>query len=134
MANAEKGDVTVTIDGQVYTLALTLNALCELEERFGETWQDVAKLAQQGRLVPLRALLWASMRKHHPDLTIEQFGAINIAELEDVSKAFAALLERSQPDPKDLKELGGKSRPPQARVNGRAGTGASSTSTGAELA
>jgi Phage tail tube protein, GTA-gp10 len=45
MANAHRGEVDATLDGTVYRLCLTLGALAELEQAFGN--DDMLSLAQR---------------------------------------------------------------------------------------
>lgn len=51
MANRHRGEVTATLDGERYTLVLTLGALAELEDAFGgEDMLAIAGRFEQGRL------------------------------------------------------------------------------------
>lgn len=135
MANTHKGEVSVVIGSTTYTLALTLNAMCELQEKFGESWEKVAAKAEQGSPLHLRSLLWVSLRKHHKDLTLEEFGDMDLVDVRSLGRAFAQLVEASTPDSRDVQALqGGKSKRPRGAQAGQGGTGVNSTSTPARLA
>lgn len=129
MANPHKGEVSVVIGETTYTLALTLNAMCELQDEFGVSWEQVAAQAEQGSPKHLRSLLWVSLRKHHKDLTLDQFGDMDLVDVRRLGEAFMKLVLSSMPDARDVAELGaGKKRPRGAQVKPN-GTGVSSIST-----
>ena len=51
----------------------------------------------------LRAFLWQALRKHHPDMTLEQAGAlVNAAD----SSMLKSLGDSTIPDPQDVSALG----------------------------
>ena len=82
MGNPIKGTVSVEADGQTYTLSYSVNALCELEDATGKDLTDIAQhfaeLARGGK-IPMRmtrALVWAGLRDHHPEITQEDAGRI----------------------------------------------------------
>lgn len=57
MANLHRGEISAMLDGQTYTLCLTLGALAELEERLGG--EDILALAQRfetGRITAREAI------------------------------------------------------------------------------
>jgi hypothetical protein len=127
MANPHKGEISVDLEGQTYTLALTLNAMVDVEALFGLSFDEVISLAAtKGSATHLRALVWAMLRKHHPTITLEQAGdLVTGANLGHLSRTIARVVTASSPDPKDVPAA--PSHPTSARpVKG--GTGASSIS------
>jgi len=79
MANANRGEVSFRVDGKEYTLRYSTNALCELEDKLDLGIHEIAqRLANKEtlRLKMVRAVLWAGLRDHHPDLTIEEAGEL----------------------------------------------------------
>lgn len=135
MANREKGEIDLDIDGMTYTLAPTNDALVSAEtlmskERGEEMPISVIFLgAQRGSLSCCRALLWGMLKQHHPTITPSKTlelitSAGGIAALSD---QINALMVQSSPDQKDLDALGVKVRPQKARAQ-KAGTGVSSIS------
>lgn len=83
MANALRGEVSFEADGQTWTLRYSQDALCELEGALDksiieicadfESWKtDPRKM----RMAPVRALLWAGLREHHPDLSLKEAGEL----------------------------------------------------------
>lgn len=86
MSNAEKAKPEVYIDlgGKQRKVHLTFGALCALEKELGvntlgnDFWKN---LTARG----IVTLLWASLRKHDPQLTIEEVGdMIDFSDLEPV--------------------------------------------------
>jgi hypothetical protein len=79
MANAEKGEASFEFEGKSYTFVLSINALCELEDLLGQRINDtLAKLGNPNAsdLRTMRAMLWAGLREHHPDVTLKQAGVM----------------------------------------------------------
>lgn len=79
MANKFKGDVSFDAGGRSFTMRFSANALCELEDATGmginallTVLADPAKM----RLKMVRAVLWAGLQDHHPDVTLHQAGEI----------------------------------------------------------
>lgn len=76
MSNPLKGEITFTADGENYTLAFTINALCALEERLGIGVSEIGeKLGGKVSIGTLRAVFWAGLLAHH-DLSEEAAGDI----------------------------------------------------------
>lgn len=137
MANRERGEVDLTIAGQTYTMVLTTNALCELEDLMSTplrpmTYADVLMASKKGSTRAMRALFWASLRQYHRPVTVEQAGGL--MDQADASGTFAeklsALAFAAMPADEDVKALGlkaGSENPPKAQRR-RAGTGTRSVS------
>ena len=87
MANAMKGDVGAVIAGQQFVLRMDMNAMCELGEPAAGVLGRMA--APQAFMRDIRAILWASLRRHHSGVTIE--GAGDLLH-EDGAGARAAIL------------------------------------------
>jgi len=79
MSNPTRGSVTFEADGKTYTLHYSTNALCELESLAGESVMRIAaQMADSDgvRLGMVRNLIWAGLRDHHPEVTVEDAGRI----------------------------------------------------------
>jgi hypothetical protein len=72
MANPARGEVGFKAGDAVYTLKFSTNAICELEDHLDKGLNTI--VANMERLTTVRALLWAGMRAHHPDVTLKQAG------------------------------------------------------------
>jgi hypothetical protein len=133
MANSQKGELDIDVNGTRYRLALDLNALCEFQELvypndpefdMGETIARIGK----GNFVLSRALFWATLRRHHP--------AVTLRDVSDLVSGFGykpwmdllpRLLDFMQPDKVDrgVLKAAPEVNPPGAQVDG---IGARSTS------
>ena len=126
MSATTKGTVTLEVGGKAYTLCLTLNALCELEDLLSTpkeqvTFQQVTAMAEKGSLRHIRAVIWAALRDHHPEMSLRDAGQLiqdigmgaMTAHLTDLAASMA-------PDEEDAKELAhataGRKRPRKAQV------------------
>lgn len=77
MANKERGEVSVEIDGKAYKLVYSTNALCELEDVLNRNVNSItAEVQDQSkvRLKTLRAMFWAGLTEHHPEVDIKTAG------------------------------------------------------------
>lgn len=137
MANRERGEVDLTIAGQTYTMVLTTNALCELEDLMSSplrpmTYADVLMASKKGSTRAMRATFWASLRQYHRKVTLEEAGSLmDAADVDGKSFAekLAALAFAAMPADEDVKALGlraGSENPPKAR-RPRGGTGTRSS-------
>lgn len=90
------GETVFEADGAQWRLRFDLNALCHVEDRLGASLDALqARLAQPGAR-DLRALLWAGLQRHHPEVTLEQAGRLcDVAQAgEAVGRALAAAFPR----------------------------------------
>jgi hypothetical protein len=122
-ANPEKGEFGIVIGDKPYVLCMTFNGLIDLQNLFAKdgampSIESILLRAQRGELVAVRGVFWATLRRHHPELTVEQAGEL-IHEAGGAG-AVDALLQNagatSAPDPRDLAAVGGAAaRPPKGR-------------------
>lgn len=92
MANAQKGEYTFTgPDGNDYTLLYNINAMCLIEDELGVPMSDLEDKLQRPSAKDLRAVLWAGLKHKHPDLKLEDAGAIasGVDILENITAAFS---------------------------------------------
>lgn len=141
MANRERGEVSVDIDGTSYTLCLDLNAMCTLEEYFSTpdrevTFQDVLKKVNGGNLRYMRAIFWAAFLKYQPDLKLEDVAALVQASggiggfSQKMLGQLGVAVQATAPAPADLRALQKGSAPSPRAAQARKpvdGTGMAST-------
>jgi hypothetical protein len=92
---------------------------------------EIAQKAQVGNMRYIRALVWASLQKHHPDIGIDDVAdlIIQAGGMEHVIEVMGQLSESAQPDPQDVKVSGAKPRKrPRTAQADVGGIGAISTS------
>jgi hypothetical protein len=113
MANAEKGEVSLVIGDDTYTLALTIDSMVALEEAFSTptkavTFQDVMAAADRGSITHLRAFLWAALIEHHPSMTIKDISPLvqKAGGVAAITMKLMELAKRSAADADDLAVLG----------------------------
>jgi hypothetical protein len=138
MANRQRGQVDIEVNGKIYTLRLSTDAICQLEEALSAdqgrdvTFQEVMEKVSSNSIRYARWLIWAAMRDNHSLMTLKGVG-----EWVDEAGGFQTLAAQLQKltssavvDPEDAKELDlQKSRPQQAQTaNAEGGTGARSKS------
>lgn len=97
MANRQKGEGAITVEGRVYTLAFDVNAMCEVEFILDKPTDLILKsLVASPALHVVRALLWGGLRRHHEGLDLKQCGEIIEAmggagpALESIGQALVA--------------------------------------------
>lgn len=121
MANAFKGQVSITHEDQRYTLTLDFNALADFEGETGkdplavlEAYEDTGKIA----MVDLRALFWAALIQDHPDLSIRDAGRIMSANPTALQQALAAVqVEQADAASGKTKAQGKARAKPKARAS-----------------
>lgn len=94
--NAMKGEATATLeDGRTIRLAFNTGAWIAAEEVLGKTTPEIIKELQSGNasLRTQRALFYGGLRKHHPEIEIEEAGDI----LMEAAEAMAAGLNGGMP-------------------------------------
>lgn len=136
MANQDKGEVSIEIEGKSYTLSMDLDAMAALEEMFSKpnelaTFDAICALADRGSMTHLRALIWCVLHSHHPELDIKDVGKL-VQKAGGVAKftlKLAQLAEATAPDARDLKALGMSEKDTPQKAQARRGTGARSIST-----
>jgi hypothetical protein len=141
MANREKGEVSLTVSGTAYVLALNIDAMIAAEEMASTPtrempWDDIVRRYSAGSAKYFRIFIWAMFRKHHPDMTLEKTSAFIDAAggVEGLAKVMQAAATAGSPDPVDATALGldGKAKGPRRAQ--ATGTGGSATSPVAALA
>lgn len=140
MANRERDEVDLSVGDQTYTLVLTTNAMCEVEEKMSTplrrvSFADVLIASKHHSVAATRAIFWACLREHYPQITLDAAGKLmdQAGGAKTFAEKFAAMVLSAVPAKSDLDELGievPKDRPRKAqRRRTRAGTGKNSTAT-----
>lgn len=109
--NAARGLVTLTgDDGRDYVLSFSLNAMCAVEEALGAPLMELQAQLDAPSATDLRGLLWALLRDHHPDVTLQDAG--RIAAVSKVAEAVTRAIAAAQPE-----AANGKPRPRKASAS-----------------
>jgi hypothetical protein len=135
VANHERGELSLVVDGKRYVLSLTLTAMMEMEDVSGgrtflQAWQGIQ---QKQSLKDCMLVLWAALREKHPDLASDDPGAAlrqisrfveRAGGLEAVTGQLTELM-KLHAQPADLQQGGATNgRPPDAPGTESASPGA----------
>ena len=93
MANRFLGEATVEHDGRQYTLRCDWNAMCEFEDVTGEpSALAVFERFETGSVSvnTMRAMMYAFMRRHHPETTLQDAGDLLSANIDALSEVILA--------------------------------------------
>jgi hypothetical protein len=95
----------VLADGVERKILLTLNALADLEDKYGSV--DAAfDLLNKGNIKALRFVLWASLQEHHPDLTEQQVGSlVDLKFMTELINTIGAAAQNDLPSEEQMKEM-----------------------------
>lgn len=74
MANPYNGEVSLADGDKTWTLCLTINSICDVEE---ETGQDL--MGSLRKLSTLRLMLYAALKAKHPGITRVEAGDIIVS-------------------------------------------------------
>tara|TARA_R110000868_G_scaffold17418_1_gene76545 strand:+ start:432 stop:770 length:339 start_codon:yes stop_codon:yes gene_type:complete len=74
MANALKGEIEISVEGNAYTLCFTTNAIAEVEQLLGDSVGGIA--ANIAKVEHQRALLWGALQRHHKGIDLLKAGAL----------------------------------------------------------
>lgn len=84
MANKQKGEFILKAGKKRYTLKLTTNAVCELEDfagaqtkaGVGRTWDQVTAGIDKGSMRDIRLFFWVALREFHPEIATDDIGSL----------------------------------------------------------
>lgn len=114
MANLQKGEVGFKALGREFTMRFGINALCELEDRFGKSAVEVAN-DLNGEAVSvgsLRAVIWCGLQEYHEDLTEKDVGRIiDDLGIEEVGPLLGRAFQAAFPDTPDGSETQAAGKP-----------------------
>jgi len=114
MANPHRGQVALAAGDATYTLCFSANALCELEDATGQAVTQITEKFNSGgaSMKLVRALVWAGLQDHHPDIDLKGAGRIiTDAGMAPTMEAVGRAFELAFPDVEE-----GGSRPPKAKA------------------
>lgn len=95
--------ITLT-DGVERTIKFTLNALAELEDRYGSVDEAFRQL-DNNSIKAVRCILWAGLIHEDPDLTEQQVGnLIDIQYMQELMASLGEAFDADMPEPEKLPE------------------------------
>lgn len=101
LADVKSKTVKITLnDGIERRLKFTLNALAELEDKFGSVQAAFDKLEKENSMKALRTILWAGFLHETPNLTEREVGnLIDIAYMQELVESLGKAFENDMPVP-----------------------------------
>lgn len=95
--------VKITLsDGVERTIKFTLNAMAELEDRYGSV-EEAFKQLDNNSIKAVRCILWAGLIHEDPDLTEQQVG--NLIDIQYMQKLMTSLGDAFGADMPDADKL-----------------------------
>lgn len=95
--------ITLT-DGVERTIKFTLNAMAELEDRYGSV-EEAFKQLDNNSIKAVRCILWAGLIHEDPDLTEQQVGnLIDIQYMQELMASLGDAFDADMPEPEKLNE------------------------------
>lgn len=95
--------ITLT-DGVERTIKFTLNAMAELEDRYGSV-DEAFKQLDNNSIKAVRCILWAGLIHEDPDLTEQQVGnLIDIQYMQELMTSLGEAFDADMPEPEKLPE------------------------------
>lgn len=92
-------------DGNKYQIEFTMNAMCELEDKFG-SFQAIGEAFKEPKLKHIRTLLWSGLLEHN-DMTEKEAGSlIDLNDMESLVSQIMKAFEMSFPAPKKEENVG----------------------------
>lgn len=93
--------ITLT-DGVERTIKFTLNAMAELEDRYGSV-EEAFKQLDNNSIKAVRCILWAGLIHEDPDLTEQQVG--NLIDIQYMQELMASLDDAFDADMPEAEKL-----------------------------
>lgn len=108
-ANVRQKATGITLkDGNTYELQFTLNAMAELEEKYGSVEKAFTAM-DSGSFKAIRCILWAGMLEQHPELTEMQVGSmVDLSDLVNLTKTLNEAATNDTPAEEAITAVGDK--------------------------
>lgn len=102
-ADLREDNGKITLNGKEYHLEYDMNAMCDIEEKYGTFDAAMKKMSSMDSSKPimkdLRFMFWKALQHSEPEITEERAAwMITMHNLNDVMMAVNAAMSTSQPD------------------------------------
>lgn len=115
MTNSSRGSVALQAADKAYKVSFSVNALCELEDAFGVSVQQIGAIFDKdASMKDVRKLARCALSDHHPEITEKDAGLV-VTEaglpvfMDAVQKAFQITFPEAK----------GTGNPPKAKASAR---------------
>lgn len=102
MANHARGQLSVKYNGSDFILALSVNSICDLEEKSGQTITEIIGdigTPAKTSMIKIRLLFWAMMLESKPDATLQDAGVLVTSMAGRHDEIMAKAIQLAFPDP-----------------------------------
>ncbi len=90
--------ISITANGKQYNLALDMNALCELEDMYGDIKNAIGNFKEKP-IKTVRAFIYAMLKSQDEKITLMKAGAlIDTKNFNEVIDAITQLIEEAFPE------------------------------------
>lgn len=97
----QQSESMILKDGNEYKIEFSLNALCEIEEIFGDI-SEVYKIFNNFNLKALRGLLYCGLVEHHPEMTERKAGSLfDMASMNETVDVLTKAFSKAFPEADD---------------------------------
>lgn len=94
----------VLSDGKEREIKFTLNAMAELEDKYGSV-EEAFKQLEKGSIKAIRFMLWASIIDEDEELTERQIGnLIDMNSIKEIMDALSTASDQDMPQAEDVKD------------------------------
>ena len=116
----QRKPVKITLlDGVERTVKFTLNAMAEIEDRYGSVEKGFYELEENNSIKALRCILWAGFIEDEPEITERQVGSlIDIAYMDELMELLGQAFEQDMPDQNNPQTLPAGNIPPVEHADG----------------
>lgn len=104
--------IKIELKDGVHEVVFDMNALCELEEIYGDIQVAMNSFSQQP-VKALRSFVYAILKSEREDITIQEAGAlIDMTKLDALMESFGTAIEEAMPGAKEeTDEVDGEENP-----------------------
>lgn len=108
MSNLNTKGAVINLDKERHIL-FDLNALCEIEDKYGDIYKAISSLSSQPKMNDIRYMLYVGLCHEDDNLTDKKVGKlITLQNVTDVIEAVGKAMDMSLPDKKEESENDGK--------------------------
>lgn len=102
----EPKGVQITLAGKNYNLVMDLNAIADIEDKYGDANDGLNKILLEGKVSDMRFLLAAMLRHDDDDMTERKAGKlITTDNYQEILDALGGAMSASSPDSDEPKNL-----------------------------
>lgn len=99
-ADLKNKGVLITLGGKEYDLEFDMNALCDMQDRYGTLDKAFDKVSNNLNMKDLRFILWKALQHSEPKITEQETGRlITLQDIDAVTSALNAAMGAALPEP-----------------------------------